>query len=204
MSTTVSTGESGTLLTYNGRNGKTYELDVSKINDDVKFKLMARGFTHVLGSEVASKVISQMEKDAKENGALAKDEEDANKEEYTHDYRADFVEAMLNGEFATSTRGPSGPRLSSFEAELNRIVGERVRKVMAQLVKNGGAKWIAESKTWELSNGSTRTLDEAIENFKNSPAERNVADMVTYRAQAQTAVDNKNARMALATADVEI
>lgn len=199
MSTTI---ESPDTLTY-GRGDNVYKLDLTKANDAVKIRLMSRGLTHVLGSEVASKVISAIERHEKENGPLAADEREQMKDDLTDEYRSNFIEEMHDGTFAVSGRGPSGPRLSTLESEVQKLVGERVRSIMAGMVKAKSATWDKDSKTWTLADGSTRTLQECIDNFVQSDSPKNVAAMAEFRAEAEKEVARKAARAELTKADEE-
>jgi hypothetical protein len=96
------------------------------------FALAQRGFSHVLGNEVASKLAAFRKTEA---GAAATDEEVA---AFVKSKREEALEKILNG--TLGTRAASSPRVTGIEALMRRVAVEFLQARFAAYSKKSGTK----------------------------------------------------------------
>lgn len=174
-----------------------HTIDLNEINESTKHRLMTRGLTHVLGNEVASKMLTEFAKvvkDRKEAGEpdFDADETEAEKARITRELRDDTVTRIESGEWVTSTRAAAGPRLSSFESELKTRVANVVRARFRQWVKEGKAKADTAAKNWTLTQtGKVLSLDDGIKIFMDSTHPETMSHKEKLVAEAHKAVADK-------------
>lgn len=160
----------------------TYEyagnaIDFSKVPPASIESLLAKGVTHYLGNEQASKVTAwkqtttaAREAEAKKNGtevvALAEAEIEAKKEELV----TKALTAIYEGEIGSGR----GPRLDPVEREFNSMVDAHIANTLAG---NGikfpkGRKLPTEDEVVQFANGQTRTLEQMRENVTKTHGDR--------------------------------
>lgn len=143
---TVNTARPGlsvipTELSY----GEKYKAVIADIPEASFIALAARGFSHMLGNEVASKVTAAKKKFAEANEALlAEDEESYNEalaenvEALEHQYREEFLAKIMGGTLGVRATGPRG---SAIETVMRAVAIEELRAALGK--KN--VKWPAKA-----------------------------------------------------------
>lgn len=96
------------------------------------FALAQRGFSHVMGNEVAAKVSAWKKT---EEGASASEEQIA---EFTAAKRAEALEKIMNG--TLGVRSVSAPRVSGIDALMRRVAVEFLQARFAAYSKRTGTK----------------------------------------------------------------
>lgn len=132
------------------------EFDTAKLPEASLNALIGRGLTHVLGSELSSKVIGWKERFAKENSRQPNEDEVA---AYKSEAFAGYVASINEG---TLGQGASrGPAIDPEDAEVERLAwAEVVAMLKAHNIKATGK---GDERVWTFADGSTRTKDAMLE-----------------------------------------
>lgn len=173
MSNTTKKALAEMSLTF-GAGDSPYTLAIAYIPDGVRFALMQRTFSHVMGNEAA----------AYEGRIKAAKDDDSGDAKYNanevavmvHDWRVAKIEDMESGEFGLRQ---VGPRLSSDEKIMREFARETI--ITAAATKKIVLPKASDKEAWET----------AIANFLANPARKELA---------QAEVEARKAR--LPTADI--
>lgn len=164
---------------YNG-----YEIDFSRVPDESAFALWAKGATHYLGNEQASKVTAWKQKAENANAS----------DEAIEAKRNEFITSAIEAIYAGEIGAGRGPRLDPVEREFRSAVDAHIANTLAG---NGikfpkGRKLPTEDEVVQFANGATRTLEQMRENVGKThgdklrkDAEKRVADLARKAAQAK-------------------
>jgi hypothetical protein len=184
----------------NGNGDQTYRYgdDISLPFSDIPVSMLRLGFTramsHVLGNEVAAKVLSMGNK-MEANGEFTSEE--ARKQwaaEKTLELRQDYIESVKAGTWGSGTRGPSGPRVDPLETEYDRVIADATRAYLRDAVKGKQIAYDKGAKHWFWQvDGQlqTRTIEEAIESFESKQSPEKLAK---FREAAAEMVQVKRRR----------
>lgn len=143
-----------------------YLLPVAKLNDQVRFALMQRTFSHIMGNEAAS--VQKRLTDAKDAEGDAK-HTPSEIELAVDKWREEKIEAMISGEFGLR---PTGPRMTSDERALRDIARDQII-AQAQARKTPMPK-ASDKEKW----------DAAIDKYLATPKLRAAADAELARRKA--------------------
>lgn len=157
-------------------------LDVNDIPLNVQLALMARGFTHVLGNEVASKVTAKAKKSAEDKEAprtLTEDEKTA----LAVGFRNAAIESIMDGSFGTHTRA-SGPKVGKLERIMRAFAVERLAIALAK----SKAKLPTKTATIKVS-GEDLTRDQLIDRWLAKHGDEAKAEAERRIAASEVDVD---------------
>lgn len=175
-----------------------------------------RTFRHVLQNEVASAVSQRMEKlnaDRTKAGEPELDEDELKfeKERITKELRDEKWEDILDGTWGLNTRGSSGPRVSAFETEYNRLLAAIAKAKLKAAEKNNGAVYDKTEKNWtffrmlvnsegvsEKVPASVRTVESTVEEIKASSVPGTVKQREEAAEEARRIVEFKQRRADMA------
>ncbi len=182
--------------------GKNYEVDLSEVPDNVKIEAIRRAFglppataenlyagtmqpddnailireacrqafSHVLSNEVASWLGNQERKRREsDDPEYTPDELEQLRESRVNEH----LESFADGSWGTTSRGPTGPRLSTFDAEFARIARANAKAATdAVLKKQADYKYNGKTKTWTWTakgQAFSLTLDDAKDRWLSHP-----------------------------------
>lgn len=143
-----------------------YLADIARLPDSVRFALMQRTFSHIMGNEAAAyegriKAMKDDDGDAKYSASEIA--------VMVHDWRVAKIESMESGEFGLRA---VGPRLSSDE------------KVMRDFARDSIIAAAAERKIVTPKASDKEAWDKAIDNFLAKPALKAKAEAEVARRKA--------------------
>lgn len=138
--------------------------------------LAQRGFTHILGNEVASKVTAQKKSFAEANGGAAMSEDDVAK--MLADYRAEAFAKIAEGRLGVRAAG--SPRGTALETIMRAVAVARLKTNFRKL----NLKFPVKSTDTVVVNGETLSRNDLIERHLKRFDE-------VIRAEAQRQLDAK-------------
>ena len=162
----------------------THEIDFDHLPAKSQAALVARGVTHFLGNEQASKVSAWVKAQAEEGVEVGDDEKAAKKAEYV----AAAIKALTEGTVGSRS---VGPRATPFESALRAIAKEEVSaKLKAAKIK------VPKGKETITYRGNELTLDDLIDRHIEREGERLVKD-----ANARVRESEKRVKASVAAAE---
>lgn len=178
---TAETADSN-VLTY----GDSIKVDFTTLPAVSQLALMQRGFTHVLGNEVASRVHSWSQGESQANSEDRKTVADwkaANAEAVTAktaEVQADFLKAITEGTLGSRT---GGPRLTPLETVMNRIARGEIETIL----RANGIKVPKKDDTVEMPDGKF-TMAQLIQRRLDKPE---TGDAIKKAAAKEIAAKSK-------------
>ncbi len=149
-----------TELTYGD-----HKVSIADIPTQSYIALAARGFSHMLGNEVASKVTAAKKKFAEANEALATESpeeyEEAlaeNVEALETQYRAEMIAKIMGGTLGLRATGPRG---SAIETVMRAVAIEELKAALGK----ESVKWPAKADDEIIVRGITYTRTSLVEAY---------------------------------------
>ena len=128
------------MLTYS-----THQIDETRFPQVTIDKLVARGLSHILGNECASKVVAFVEKEAAEGREVSDEAKAAKKLEFQNS----MIEAMYNG--TLSVRASAGPSLDPVE----KVMRQLAKGEVSEILKANGLSFPTKDKTITFGEGDS-------------------------------------------------
>ena len=119
MNATTETAVPATVVTWGA-----HSIDVATIPLQSLTVMVRRTLAHMLGNEVASKVLSRAEAAAKEGAPMT----DAQKEALTTEFRTDIIAAINEGKLAI--RASAGPKADPIESRMAKIALKEITTIL--------------------------------------------------------------------------
>lgn len=178
--------------------------DPSKLPETSLQALLARGFTHFLGNEQASKVVSRIraaivEGTERKADSVTKEEVQAFRAaqpERVNGWLGEIVNDALKSldEGTVGIRAAGGPKVDPVTAAMNSLA----RTEVVTILKANGLKTPKGEETITFGNGETRTMAQMVEKRLadhgeriRKEAERQIADAARRKAKVEAEVKGK-------------
>lgn len=143
----------------------TTKLAIADIPTVSQIALMARGLSHILGNEVASKVSGKVKKWAEENETLETDDEEAfvaardeNAEAWKLEAYAEALAKIMGGTLGLRAVGPRG---TAIETDMRAIAIDEIKAVLAK----SGIKWPAKADGVIVTKSGDKTRAQLVEDY---------------------------------------